>query len=412
MKIFTKIIAILLPPLLWGAWVFLAAFDGAWLQPVAHNQPEFQTYVSNTLKNQLKGNGAVLLLKNGKIDFQYFQTAQAHQTDGSEINGDTVFPVASMSKFFAALAVHKLATQGAFSLSDPVHQHLKSWQLPASEFNNDKVTIAMLLSHTGGLTDGLGFGDYRADEALPDVVASLNNPRASNGKKVIQVGMPPGDTFAYSGGGYLILELLVEDITGQPFEQWVSANILLPAGMNNSGYGYLAEQDNNSGSYDNHGQPVEVFKYASSAATALNASVYDLAAMVKQLQSNEQLTSALQQPMGFVFGESIWGPGAMHYVPVGEGGYVYGHDGSNDPAINSSLRINPVTGDAFIALVTGHSVLASELGYEWTLWQTGKPDFIMTDRAIASAQMPFIIGLGIWIALIVVYFVRRRFGKN
>lgn len=412
MRLFLKVIFVLLPPALWGVWVFLAAFDGTWLQPVAQNQKEFQSYISDTMQSQLKGNGAVLLLKNGKVDFQYFQTAQAHQADGSEIDGDTAFPVASMSKFFAALAVHKLASQGAFSLSDPITKHLKSWQLPVSQFNNDKVTIAMLLSHTGGLTDGLGFGDYQAKETLPSTIESLNNPRASDGEKLIQLGMSPGEAFAYSGGGYLMLELLVEDITGQPFEQWVSANILRPAQMSNSGYDYLAEQHNNSGSYDNYGQPTEVFKYASSAATALNASAYDLAAMVKQLQSNEQLTSALQQPMGFVFGESIWGPGAMHYVPAGDGGYVYGHDGSNDPAINSSLRINPVTGDAFIALVTGHHVLASELGYEWTLWQTDKPDFIMAEKAIASALMPFIIGLGVWIVAVVVYFVRTRFRKN
>ena len=58
----------------------------------------------------------------------------------------------------------------------------------------------------------------------------------------------------------------------------------------------------------------------------------------------------------------------MLYVPLNDGQFIIGHDGSNDPAINTSLRINPATGDGYIALVTGHSTLASEIGFEWTLW--------------------------------------------
>jgi hypothetical protein len=98
----------------------------------------------------------------------------------------------------------------------------------------------------------------------------------------------------------------------------------------------------------------------------------------------------------------------MLYAPTASGDYVFGHDGSNDPAINSTLRINPDNGDAIIVLETGNPALASSIGYEWTLWQTGIPDFLMLGRAFRSAIMPLIAGLFVIGTMSVLFWGRRR----
>lgn len=79
------------------------------------------------------------------------------------------------------------------------------------------------------------------------------------------------------------------------------------------------------------------------------------------------------------------------YRPISA--YVYGHDGSNGPAINSAMRINPDNGDAVIVLVTGNPTLATAIAGEWTLWQTGVVDFLSIERAARSARVPWLLGL-------------------
>ncbi|MEJ2258568.1 MAG: hypothetical protein P8X98_16565 [Woeseiaceae bacterium] len=76
----------------------------------------------------------------------------------------------------------------------------------------------------------------------------------------------------------------------------------------------------------------------------------------------------------------------MLYAPTPAGDFVFGHDGANDPSINSAVRINQDHGDALVALSTGPAYSASRIGYEWVLWQTGCPDSNRSQLAIASAM--------------------------
>ena len=67
----------------------------------------------------------------------------------------------------------------------------------------------------------------------------------------------------------------------------------------------------------------------------------------------------------------VWGLGETLYVPNGTGSYVIGHDGNNYPAINTTARIDPATGDGIVVLESGNGTLASEIGGEWVFWHTG-----------------------------------------
>ncbi|UPT63826.1 MAG: hypothetical protein M0D54_04565 [Hyphomonadaceae bacterium JAD_PAG50586_4] len=68
---------------------------------------------------------------------------------------------------------------------------------------------------------------------------------------------------------------------------------------------------------------------------------------------------------------SIRGLGVSRYAPTRDG-FVIGHDGQNHPAINTTARLDPATGNGVVVLTTGSATLARQIGGEWTFWQTGK----------------------------------------
>lgn len=410
MRLIKQIAIVILPIFIWAIVSLYGGLQGWWLSPKAkpNDIDAFNHFAQQLIERDNQGSAAFVLISNGELKAQYFHSKK------QDINGDTLFAAASMSKFLTAIGVMHLANEGKIDIHQPVNQYLKRWKIPTNEMNADVVTVAQLLSHTSGLTDDLGFGDYKANESLPSLIDTLNAPRASSGTTKIELGNIPGEQWQYSGGGYLVLQLLVEEVTGIRFEQWMQQTIFEPLSMHRSNYQYMATQNNHSGAYDNQGNPAEIYQYASAGATGLITTANDLARLaialsnadIKQTHSsavNAHSAAQLRSPNAYLFGEYIWGNGAMLYAPITNNDYLFGHDGGNDPAINTTLRINPSNGDALIVLVTGHSTLASSIGFEWTLWQSGKPDFVLIDRVIESCFLPIGLGSVLWIITLFVY---------
>ena len=320
-------------------FAFGMAFYGWWMASVAErgHHAEFFDWAITEIDSNNSGTAALVLIEDGRVVHRFFS---------DEVDENTLFATASFSKWITALAVMSLVEQGEVDLDMPVANYLTRWQLPDSEYDNDAVSIRRLLSHTAGLTDGLGFGDYLRNEPLPSLEQELSNPRASAGREVkITVGREPGAEF-------------------------------------------LGDQINASPSFNIDGSLAPTYQYASAAATAFASSVADLSNLVvtllngKRFPLQQDVVASMREPHGFMLGSGIWGLGTMLYVQTHNGDFVFGHDGANDPAINTSVRINPETLDGFVMLVSGHPSLASAIGSEWVLWQTGYPDFLSTERAL------------------------------
>jgi len=421
MKKVSLVAALLATVLVWTSISVYGSLYGWWLSPIAAENDinGFNIVIGEKLHHENNGNTAYVLIEEGQV------VAEDYSASIDSINKDTLFPLASMSKLFTAYGVMQLVNDGKLDLDKPISNYLTRWKLPESGFDNSKVTARQLLSHTSGLSDGLGFGDYTPDEAIPTIEESLTEPRASKGDKIIQLGHEPGSVWEYSGGGYLIIQLLVEKISGLTFEQWIQKAVFSPLEMRRTTYQYLGDLDNTSHSYDSNGQPATLYRYASSAATGLSSTPADLTRFATAI-SNAIITNAntaathnveqMRQPLGRKYGADIWGLGVMLYAPTLDGDHVFGHDGANSPAINSTLRINPINGDAIIVLTTGSESLASSIAYEWTLWQTGYPDFLSFDKSIKSAIRPSVIGAILIIACIIILrlFIKynRRFASG
>ncbi|MFK8021122.1 MAG: serine hydrolase domain-containing protein [Pseudomonadales bacterium] len=392
------------------AWTIVAAglaISGWWINSTAErgNSDEFFDWAVNEINTKNNGVTALMLIEDGAVTHRFFK---------GDADEETLFPTASFSKWITALSVMSLVEQKLVDLDAPVSQYLSRWRLPDSAFDNAGVTVRRLLSHTAGLTDQLGFGDYKRSEVLPSLEDELRNPRASSGAGTeIIVGQEPGSEFLYSGGGYLILQLLVEELTGVEFADYVTQTILKPLEMSRSSYEYLGDLENVAPSYKADGSLAPTYQYASAAATAFASSASDLSKLVIALLNKEKLPLnpntivEMREPHGFVLGSGIWGLGTILYVQAPNGDFVFGHEGANDPAINTSVRINPETSDGFIMLATGHPTLPSNIGSEWTLWQTGYPDFLSTERALKSAVAPILVGIMFLVPLIA-FLARRR----
>jgi CubicO group peptidase (beta-lactamase class C family) len=141
----------------------------------------------------------------------------------------SLFQAASLSKPVTAMAVLRLADQGKLSLDAPVNTLLKSWKLPDA---SPKVTLERVLSHTAGLTGG-GFPGYPVGAPLPTLLQVLNGQPPANTPPV-GVTSAPGSSFQYAGGGYVVVQQLLDDVTGQPFATLARDTVLRPAGMEES----------------------------------------------------------------------------------------------------------------------------------------------------------------------------------
>ncbi|WP_180957988.1 serine hydrolase domain-containing protein [Psychroflexus sp. MES1-P1E] len=132
----------------------------------------------------------------------------------------------------------KLVEMGKINLDTPVSNYLKRWQLPPSEFDNEQVTVRRLLSHTADLTDGLGYSGFTNRDSIQTIEASLTKAKDAdaglNGE--VKVGIGPNSAWIYSGGGFALLQLLVEETSGQTFNEFMKINIFQPLNMTSSTY--------------------------------------------------------------------------------------------------------------------------------------------------------------------------------
>lgn len=372
---------------LWVAVVFFGTSEGWWKQPLAPrgDSDAFMRAATRTIDSRQAGNAVMALIRNGTVHGVHAASI------GEAVHADTVFQTASLSKWITAWGVMALAQQGKLDVDAPVSRYLKRWTLPPSAFDNNKVTARRLLSHTAGLTDGLGYAGFAPGTPVQALEASLTqtadvSPGAS-GK--VEVGIEPGTEWRYSGGGYAVLQLLIEDVSGEPFEAYMQRVVFQPLGMVHSTYHWSPAQGTALATfYGKDAQSATHFRFSAVAASSLYTSVSDLTRFLQAHLPGEKgepvgrgvlaptTLAQMWQPNASLYGQAIWGLGTMLYADNRAGGFVVGHDGNNEPAINTSARLNPATGNGIVILETGTPLLATRLAGEWVFWETGRVDFL------------------------------------
>ena len=150
-----------------------------------------------------------------------------------KIDPNTAFSTASISKPVTALLCFILEEKGMIDLDDPIKNYLECWRLPQSSLTEDvQPTWKHFLNHTAG-TNQHGFADYYEGDDIPTLQQSLLGqiPRY---EEEINFTFKPGTSWAYSGGGYVIVQMALEDHLGKPIAQLAKEFIFDPLNMNNT----------------------------------------------------------------------------------------------------------------------------------------------------------------------------------
>jgi len=136
------------------------------------------------------------------------------QNTGTVVDTATLFQAASISKPVTSVGMFRLVEQGRISLDEDVNAQLQSWAVPENRFTQvEKVTPRRIVTHMSGL-DVHGFLGYRSDDALPTLQQILDGEPPANSPPV-RVDTIPGAREIYSGGGFVVLQFLMQEVSGR-----------------------------------------------------------------------------------------------------------------------------------------------------------------------------------------------------
>lgn len=166
----------------------------------------------------------VALIESGRLAWSHvFGTAP----------DNAIYQAASLSKLVTAVAALRLVDRGVLDLDRDVNDYLTGWRVPENDFTRDHpVTLRQLLSMTAGV--GVpGYPGYEPGQKLPTLQQILDGAPPANSPPV-RVEAIPGSRYAYSGGGFEIVQALIEATTNMKFQDALQDLLLRPAGMANS----------------------------------------------------------------------------------------------------------------------------------------------------------------------------------
>jgi CubicO group peptidase (beta-lactamase class C family) len=253
-----------------------------------------------------------------------------------------------------------LVETGALSLDTDVNAKLVSWKVPENNFTTtEKVTLRRLLSHTASLTVH-GFPGYDVAEPMPTVVQVLDGARPAN-TAPIRVDTTPGAIWRYSGGGYTVAQLLVADVTGQPFPRYMQTTVLDRIGMTRSSFEQppsSARASQTATGYYSDGSPVrgKWHVYPEMAAAGLWTTPTDLAKFAIEVQQtlagrgHGVVSPAMarqyvtEQKNGYALGVGVYGPGTARR---------FGH-GGRDEGFDALLDAGLESGDGIVVMINAN----------------------------------------------------------
>lgn len=233
---------------------------------------------------------SIAIINDGKIDWASGFGNITHDKLSRPVDEHTLFQAGSVSKSLTAFGVLLLVQQEKLDLDKDVNEYLESWKIPNNELTKtEKVTLRRLLSHTAG-TDVHGFPGYSINNPIPTTLDILDGNKPLVNTDPVRVILKPGTEFRYSGGGTTIIQLLIEDITGESFDIWMQKNVLIPLEMMDSTFEQPLSEAHASfaayGHYQN-GSKVEGnwHIYPEKAAAGLWTTPTDLAKYVLYIQN-------------------------------------------------------------------------------------------------------------------------------
>jgi CubicO group peptidase (beta-lactamase class C family) len=258
------------------------------LRPLAimDGQPQPKWNIIERMQHYKVPGVSVAVISGGKVAWARGYGVVA--VNGKPVNTETLFQAASISKPVTALMALRLVDEGSLSLDEDVNLKLRSWKVPENEFTKtQKVTLRRLLNHSAGLPVH-GFEGYEAGGPVPSLLDILDGKKPANSEP-IRVETVPGTKWSYSGGGYVVIQQLVTDVTRKSFPELMQEKVLAPLGMVHSTFQQplsASLEANAAAGYDSDGAMIKGrwHTYPELAPAGLWTTPSDLARVVLELQ--------------------------------------------------------------------------------------------------------------------------------
>ncbi len=356
---------------------------------------------------------SIALVRNGKPAWSGAY-GYADLEHGRRMTVDAVFRVESISKSVTAWGVMKLVEQGLVRLDDPVQQYLGDWKLPESAYSEQKVTIRRLMSNSAGMPLGTIGEEYSPQSSMP----SLRETLALDARLIRE----PGSGFFYSNTGFHLLELLVEEVTGCDFAEYMAEEVLIPLDMHNSGFAWNeAMNPLIPTGYDLQGTPVPLYVYPAKASGGLFASVEDIARFV-----SAGMTGPYYEDHGVLGQESIRElyvpevdiPGLLGVVAdayglgyflenLSDGRQAVWHGGQGHGWM-SHFHAVPETGNGIVILTNSQRSwpLIAQVLNDWARWN-GFNSVKMGRITYATTALRILTGIVVLVSLLQMYLLVR-----
>jgi CubicO group peptidase (beta-lactamase class C family) len=353
--------------------------------------------------------GAVAAMRDGKLIYAR-GFGYADVENKTLVQPDALFRIASVSKTITATAIMKLVEEGKLTLDDrvaPLIAHLTPAPGATVDPRWEQITVRHLLNHAGGWDRTKPNGGFDPIDQPAIAAAAVGAPAPASPETLIRYmkGMPldfnPGEKFAYSNFGYIILGRVIERVSGMPYKEYVRSRVLEPVGATRTQQGRSRMSDALAGEVKYYSPPsssiyallmpsvfpgegVVPLTYGgfhlevSDASGAWVSSAVDLLRLVGGIDGRSSrpdiLSAALIAEMTSTGAPFGCGGGTCHYgagwfvrLPPGDGNWWHG--GSMPGA--TAMLVRTYNNVAWIGLFNGRTVspINSEAELDATLWK-------------------------------------------
>ncbi len=160
-----------------------------------------------------------------------------------KVTEKSIFETGSVSKFVTALITLHFVEEGLLDLDSDVNRFLKSWKVPDNEFTkNKKVTLRCLLSHQAGIPSS-DLISSEEGKPLPTLAQVLSGEKPALNPAAIPE-FEPGSQWNYSNVGYIVVQMILEDVIGKPFPMIAEEVLFKPLKMTSSSFSYPLTKKN------------------------------------------------------------------------------------------------------------------------------------------------------------------------
>ncbi len=236
------------------------------LASAGENNPDIEKAVDDFLKPIVDEDlisGCVLIARHGEIVLSKCYGPANREYDIPNTH-ETKFRLGSNTKQFTAMGIMILADEGLLSADDPVSDYYPDYP------DGERITIHHLLTHSSGIVNYNNLPDYGEKMMLP-----LSIDEVIDWFKNEPLQFAPGERFAYSNSGYVLLAGIIEKVSGQSYAEFLDDRIFEPLGMHNTGQDVHTEIiKNRATGFGSDGQKVYQVPYRDMPFTSGAGSLY------------------------------------------------------------------------------------------------------------------------------------------